>query len=251
MVDRLSSEVSASKIIDRINTLASQYGTNEFKVDWIKGGYGRYLWNKRETDVIDFDTGLKYLIRQGNLTLVDQNRFRLNFFNNNEKINRREENQLDNEVKLKIDKSNVFIVHGHDDLARIEVARFIEKIGLSPIILHEQASKGKTIIEKIEEYSNVGFGIVLYTPCDIGGKNDDRGDLQSRARQNVVFEHGFLIGKIGRENVVALVKGSIETPNDISGIVYINMDQFNGWQMALIKELINSGYNLDITSLYS
>lgn len=91
----------------------------------------------------------------------------------------------------------VFIVHGHDDIAKLEMATFIRDLGLEPIILHQQASSGRTIIEKIEHYSNVGFGVVLYTPCDIGAKV---GALSSsyRARQNVVFEHGYLIGKLGR-----------------------------------------------------
>jgi predicted nucleotide-binding protein len=141
------------------------------------------------------------------------------------------------------DKTQVFIVHGHDNLAKEETARFIEKLGLKPIILHEKASSGKTIIEKIEEYSNVGFGIVLYTPCDVGYKKGDEGNLKSRARQNVVFEHGYLIGKIKRENVCALVKGDIETPNDISGVVYISMN--SDWKLSLAKELINSGYDFD------
>lgn len=68
------------------------------------------------------------------------------------------------------DLSKVFIVHGHNDTVKINVARFIEKLGFEPIILHEQASSGKTIIEKIESYSNVGFGVVLYTACDSGSK---------------------------------------------------------------------------------
>jgi hypothetical protein len=72
-----------------------------------------------------------------------------------------------------LDLTKVFIVHGHDDLLKNEVARFIEKLGLKAIILHEQASSGNTIIEKIEEHSNVGFGIVLYTPCDIGAKSEE------------------------------------------------------------------------------
>ncbi|WP_026673998.1 TIR domain-containing protein [Alkalihalobacterium bogoriense] len=144
-----------------------------------------------------------------------------------------------------IDRTKVFIVHGHDDLAKISVARFIEKLGLEPIILHEQASSGKTIIEKIESYSNVGFGIIIYTPCDIGGKKDTD-KFKPRARQNVVFEHGFLMGKIGRNNVCALVKDELETPNDISGVVYISLDPHNAWQIAVAKELRNSGYNVDM-----
>ncbi|MHC5310961.1 TIR domain-containing protein [Myroides sp. LJL116] len=145
-----------------------------------------------------------------------------------------------------LDKSKVFIVHGHDDLAKNEVARFIEKLGLKAIILHEQANSGKTIIEKIEEFSNVGFGIVLYTPCDIGSNKNNKDELKFRARQNVVFEHGYLIGKIGRNNVCALVKDQIETPNDISGVVYIPLDYHKAWQVAIAKELRNSDYEIDM-----
>lgn len=145
--------------------------------------------------------------------------------------------------------TEVFIVHGHDELAKTKTARFVEKLGLKPIILHEQINSGKTIIEKIEEFSNVGFGIVLYTPCDIGSKNGDAKDFRDRARQNVVFEHGYLIGKIGRGNVSALVKGDIEVPNDISGVVYVKMDDDDSWQLKIAKELRNSGYNIDLNRL--
>lgn len=144
-----------------------------------------------------------------------------------------------------LNKSKVFIVHGHDDVAKTKTARFVEKLGFEAIILHEKASGSKTIIEKIEEYSNVGFGIILYTPCDIGAKNTDSPDLKNRARQNVVFEHGFLIGKIGRSNVCALVKGDIETPNDISGVVYVSMDSADAWRYSIADEMKRAGYNVD------
>ncbi|KIL45170.1 TIR domain-containing protein [Jeotgalibacillus soli] len=154
-----------------------------------------------------------------------------------------------NKVENFIDRSKVFIVHGHDELAEGKVARFVEKLGLEAIILHEQANRGQTIIEKIERYSNVGFGIVLYTPCDVGAKKEEEPQLQPRARQNVVFEHGFLMGKIGRSNVCALVKGGVETPNDISGVVYITMDQNDSWKSKLAKEMRESGYNIDMNKI--
>jgi hypothetical protein len=115
------------------------------------------------------------------------------------------------ERNCEMDFSRVFIVHGRDDAAKNEAARFVEKLGLVAIILHEQASGGRTIIEKIESNSNVGFAVVLYTPCDVGGIRGAQ-DQKSRARQNVVFEHGYLIAKLGRQNVCALVKGDIELP---------------------------------------
>jgi predicted nucleotide-binding protein len=144
--------------------------------------------------------------------------------------------------------SQIFIVHGHDDSAKLEVARFIEKIGFEPIILSEQASESKTIIEKIEKYSDVGFGVVIYSPCDVGGKNKDFPELVGRARQNVVFEHGFLIGKLGRSKVCPLVTGNVETPNDISGIAYTSMDSSN-WKIALAKELRTANYSVDMNDV--
>ena len=154
-----------------------------------------------------------------------------------------------NTPKIPMDKSKVFIVHGHDNAAKEAVARFIEKIGLEAIILHEQASSGKMIIEKIEANSNVGFGIVLYTPCDLGASQEKKDELKPRARQNVIFEHGYLIGKIGRKNVSALVKGDVETPNDISGVVYIKMDEADSWKYAVGKEMKACGYDVDLNKI--
>ncbi len=147
-----------------------------------------------------------------------------------------------------LDLTKVFIVHGRDDLAKTEAARFIEKLGFSAIILHEQASSGKTIIEKIEAHTNVGFAIVLYTPCDIGGLAGEEAQ-KSRARQNVVFEHGYLISKLGRHNVCALVKGDVEIPNDISGVVYVPLDGHGAWHLSVAKELRNAGYSVDMNKI--
>lgn len=135
----------------------------------------------------------------------------------------------------------MFIVHGHDELTKLDMANFIRELDLVPIILHMQASGGRTIIEKIEEYTNVGFGIVLYTPCDIGAKRDSL-TFKRRARQNVVFEHGYLIAKLSRSRVVAMVKGDIETPNDISGVIYICLDEEGQWKDKLVTELRSAGY---------
>jgi predicted nucleotide-binding protein len=172
--------------------------------------------------------------------------------NNDEYDFRETENEKEAVVQIaqsEKPKNKVFIVHGHDGEAKERTARFIEKLGFEAIILHEQASRSMTIIEKIENYSNdVGFGIVMYTPDDMGNVKGEAesGDLKYRARQNVVFEHGFLIGKIGRENVTPLVEGAIELPNDISGIVYINDKD---WQLDIAKEMKAAGYDIDFNKL--
>ncbi|ODA32878.1 TIR domain-containing protein [Planctopirus hydrillae] len=143
-------------------------------------------------------------------------------------------------------KRKVFIVHGRNNEVKQEVTRFIERQGIEAIILHEQASSGMTIIEKIEHYSNdADFALVLYTACDHGrGVHETKIPPKNRARQNVVFEHGYLMAKLGRENVCALVQGEIETPNDISGVVYVPLDSNEAWKLDVLKELKACGYQV-------
>lgn len=155
-----------------------------------------------------------------------------------------------NKEQESINRSKVFIIHGHDDGAKNEVARFVEKLGLEAVILHEQVNSGDTIIEKLEKHTDVGFAIVLYTSCDIGGVKTEPDKLKPRARQNVVFEHGLLIGKIGRANVIALVKEEVEIPNDVSGVVYETMDSKGAWKFQLAREIKASGYDIDMNKVY-
>lgn len=140
--------------------------------------------------------------------------------------------------------NNVFIVHGHDGEARESVARFLSNLGLNPIILHEQANQGRTVIEKVEAQSDVGFAVVLLTPDDLG-KAKDAGELEPRARQNVLLELGYFIGKLGRAHVCTLKKGNVEIPSDFAGVVWQAMDMGGGWKQALGRELEAAGYEID------
>ena len=143
-------------------------------------------------------------------------------------------------------KNKVFIVHGHDVLVKEMVARFVSQLGLIPIILHEQVSASQTILEKIERYANeVCYAIVLYTPCDKGAKANEN-IPKFRARQNVVFEHGYFIAKLGRQNVTAILKGDLEIPNDYSGVIYINFDDNNGWKLDLVREMKSAGCTVNL-----
>ena len=145
----------------------------------------------------------------------------------------------------------IFIVHGRDDGLKEIVARFVEKLGLKATILHEQPSGGQTIIEKLEKYADkAGFAIVLLTPDDVGalkGKIED--ESKPRARQNVVFELGYFMGKLGRERVSPLFKGEIEKPSDIDGVVYVPMDG-EDWKLKLGQEMKNAGFPVDMNKIF-
>jgi predicted nucleotide-binding protein len=140
---------------------------------------------------------------------------------------------------------NIFIVHGHDEAVKEKIARFIERLGYKPIILHEQPNGGRTIIEKLEHYSTVGFAIVLLTPDDIGGTSDDEKNLKRRARQNVIFEFGYFAGKLGRNRVCAIYKEDVDLPSDIDGVIYIPLDLSDAWKVKVVKEMEQAGYPVD------
>lgn len=151
--------------------------------------------------------------------------------------------------KLVMPMSNkVFIVHGHDDGARQSVARFLEKLGFEPVILQEQANRGRTIIEKFEEHGDVGFAVVLLTPDDEGRAKG--GELQPRARQNVVLELGYFIGRLGRHRVCALKSGDLELPSDYQGVLWETMDAGGGWRLSLARELKAAGHEVDLNKAF-
>lgn len=129
----------------------------------------------------------------------------------------------------------------------MEIENFIKDLDLTLVILHKEANNGNTIIEKFEKNANeIVYAIILYTPCD-RGYSIEEGDNNTkyRARQNVVFEHGYFIGNLGRKYVAAIKKDNVEVPSDLSGILYIVFDKDGAWKMKLAQEMKNAGLVFD------
>ena len=141
----------------------------------------------------------------------------------------------------------VFVVHGHDEAAKEKIASLLGKLKLEPVILHQKADQGKTVIEKFEQHADVDFAVVILTPDDVGGSSKDQ--LKPRARQNVILEQGFFLGKLGRSKVRALYKGDVEIPSDYAGVLYILMDEAGAWETKLAKELKAAGIEVDLNLL--
>ncbi len=120
----------------------------------------------------------------------------------------------------------------------------MKAIDFDPIILSEQTSGARTIIEKFEAKSKVGFAVVLLTPDDEGCKRGSE-DHEPRARQNVVFELGYFVGRRSRDRVCDLKRGDVEIPSDLHGIAYIPFDEENGWKLTLARELEDAGFEVD------
>jgi predicted nucleotide-binding protein len=144
---------------------------------------------------------------------------------------------------------DIFIVHGHDQSLKESVARTIEKLDLRPVILHEQPNQGRTIIEKLEgESAPAGFAIALLTPDDAGYLTGKPEEATPRARQNVILELGFFLGKLGRHRVCALFQRDVEMPSDYKGMAYIAADS-DDWRMKLCTELKGAGYEIDVNKI--
>ena len=150
---------------------------------------------------------------------------------------------------LPVHPRRLFIVHGHDAEARERVARFTERLGLESIILHEQPNSGRTIIEKFEDHADVGFAIVLLTPDDIGADAGKPNELKKRARQNVILELGYFLGKLTRRRVCALYKSGVEIPSDYQGVLYIELDPTGAWRTKLAQELVEAGFSIKLDAL--
>lgn len=144
-------------------------------------------------------------------------------------------------------KNSVFLVHGHDEGAKHNVARFLEKLGVTPVILQEQINRGMTVIEKFEVFADrAGFAVILMTPDDFGYPAGKEEEKKHRPRQNVILELGYFAAHLGREKTFVLLKGDIEMPSDVLGLVYEQMDNNEGWKIRLARELKATGFNIDL-----
>lgn len=140
----------------------------------------------------------------------------------------------------------VFVVHGRDEATKEAVARYLAKLDLDPIILHEQPSQGKTIVEKFESHADVAFAVVLFTPDDVGYPAGEPDNARPRARQNVVLELGFFAGALGRHRVCVLFKGDVEIPSDYAGVVYVPLDGAGAWRLLVAREIRGAEIEVDL-----
>lgn len=175
--------------------------------------------------------------------------------------------QLDTDIQLQISaetlpiarnllnptpsSTKVFIVHGHDHGTKESVARFLEKLDLEPIILHEKANAGRTVIEKFSEYSDVQFPVVLLTGDDEGKSRAATSEPLPRARQNVILELGYFLGKLGRSRVCALYQAGVEIPSDYQGVLFVELDKSERWRFDLVRELRVAGFDVDANRIFS
>ena len=153
-------------------------------------------------------------------------------------------------VNNQVRSNKIFVVHGHDNEMKLDVAQTLQKLDLDPIFLHEKPNRGRTLIEKISDYAHVSFAVVLLSPDDLAYPEEKTPDESKyRAEQNVIFELGYFLGRLGRQNVIAIYrkKKGFEIPNDYNGVLWIEYK--SGWYFKLIKELQACNFDVDANKL--
>jgi len=216
---------------------------NEYKYDYdqVNSFYGLYERGTNKSILQEFQEQLDYKLTNLKQLLAKVDLIKSEITDEKRTLTSTLENREGN-------SNDIFIVHGHNNEVKVMVARTLEKLGLNPIILHEQPNAGKTIIEKFEEHSNVGFAIILLTDDDLGKLKKEE-TLNARARQNVILELGYFIGKLGRNRVCPLYTRGVELPSDLYGLLYLEIDHSGHWMINLAKELRYAGYDIDVNKI--
>jgi len=145
--------------------------------------------------------------------------------------------------------NRVFLVHGHDHAMRNEVHLHLNHLGLEVVVLSDRPNVGRSLIEKFIAEAEVSYAVVLLSPDDLVGESSDDEPPELRARQNVIFELGYFVGRLGRGAVCLVRKGDVEIPSDLTGVVYTNWA--SDWRMELTRELRAAGIPVDLTKLFS
>lgn len=221
-------EYLSSAVVKRAALLDNKY-PNGYLHD-VSDNQRNKFWQSLEAD--------GYLFDKGEITPISGKRDAPDLPSEVKNVSRVKESS--EKMMTKIDPRKVFIVHGRKQGPKDAVARFLAHIGLTPLILHEEPSRGQTLFQKFQDVAaSSNFAVVIMTPDDIGGLEGE--EPRGRARQNVIFELGFFIAKLGPQNVCVLVDGDVEKPSDYGSVVYVPYGDNTNWKADLARELRAAG----------
>jgi len=201
----------------------------DFFITYITFDFLRFSWKEHILNE-------KYIFKKGLRTAIYYLKNFESDIHHDVDIEEREQKGLNNASHKESHKNNIFIVHGHNDSVKDKVADFIYKLGIEPVILNKQINKGQTILEIFEEYSDIKAAIIILTNEDISNYNDDS-EFEKRARQNMIFEAGYFLGKLGKNNMIVIAEQGVILPSVLEGYAYFKMDQEDKWKTDIAKKL--------------
>ena len=141
----------------------------------------------------------------------------------------------------------IIVVSGTDEIMKQTITGALRKLGLAAIVMNEEPGQGKKIVDRFADYTDVGFALVLLSPdVYVYPKGEEATKRERIPKQDVTLMFGFLLGKLGKDKVLAFYRESpnFAFPIEFEGVKFIAIDDRNSWKLALIRELTNCGYTV-------
>ena len=134
---------------------------------------------------------------------------------------------------MAVAEHKIFLVYANDLGMKDELSTFLSRVEISPIVLKESAASSISLMDELEKYDDVQYGIVMLNP-DASGISE-----------STIYELGLIVGKLGRNRVCGLVKNQIDILANYSGMSYVPVDPAGAWKFLLIKQLKDAGFDVD------
>ncbi|RVM95932.1 TIR domain-containing protein [Sinorhizobium meliloti] len=134
----------------------------------------------------------------------------------------------------------LLLIHGHSTDWQDLRHWLMDKIGARVIVMKDEFGDGRTLPEKFEQLAGgVDGAIALATPDDIGGLTGQSPDkFAVRARENVWLEFGWFWGRLGRRQVILLLKGGVQIPSDLAGLECYSYHNHPKEQYEQVREFL-------------
>ena len=140
--------------------------------------------------------------------------------------------------------AKIFITHGHELGDRDAMAALIRsgtiRHGAIPAVFEDFGHPGEyvpTIIEALPARADAA--IIMATPDDVGNIAGSGRAAEPRARQNVWIELGLFWGRFGRQRTLLVVKGDVEIPSNLGGLLYARYHKDVGEISEKIEQFIS------------
>ncbi len=140
----------------------------------------------------------------------------------------------------------VVIINGHDEGKRMAVVNFIKNLDLEPVISHEQPGQGINLIKKFEQDPDVAFAITFLTADEYGYPRGKPEHSKPRSKQNVIFELGYLIGRLKQNLVCALYEEGLDLPSEYQSGVFIPYDEGGLWKLLIARNMKIANVDVDL-----
>jgi predicted nucleotide-binding protein len=145
-------------------------------------------------------------------------------------------------------RPKVLMIHGRNEEKNFAVADFLKKLDLDLINSPDELDSGFNLIEQFEKNSSVDFAVILLTGDDIVYPKGKSKEPKPRPAQNVIFEFGFLIGRLKKNLICGLYEEGLDLPSEYERNIFIPYDKGGLWKLLLARAMKTAKIDVDMNN---